>query len=36
MFTKKTGGDIPPGIQENYKISGEEYENELKSKFPKL
>ncbi|MBB1193096.1 hypothetical protein DNC80_05350 [Flavobacterium sp. SOK18b] len=38
-YKKKTGRDIPEGIQENFEISGEEWEeneNELKSKFPKL
>lgn len=39
VYKKKTGNDMPHGIQENFKITGEEWEeeqNELKSRFPKL
>jgi hypothetical protein len=39
-YEKKTGGNVMPnGIQENFDISGEEWEEddaELKAKFPKL
>jgi hypothetical protein len=39
IYEKKTGNDMPNGIQENFEITGEEWEedeNELKNKFPKL
>jgi hypothetical protein len=39
VYIKKTGKDLPEGIQENFEITGEEWkedENELKLKFPKL
>jgi hypothetical protein len=39
VYKKKTGRDLPEGIQENFEITGEEWEedeNELKHKFPKL
>jgi hypothetical protein len=38
-YEKKTDGDMPNGIQENFEISGEEWDEEgddLKNKFPKL
>ncbi|MCT4581761.1 MAG: DUF4240 domain-containing protein [Flavobacteriales bacterium] len=36
-YEKKTGNDIPNGIQENFKIYGEEWnEDLLEDKFPKL
>ncbi|WP_405567166.1 DUF4240 domain-containing protein [Polaribacter sp. Asnod6-C07] len=39
IYEKKTGSDMPNGIQENFEITGEEWEedeNELKNRFPKL
>ena len=39
IYTKKTGSNMPNGIQENFEISGEKWEedeNELKNRFPKL
>ncbi|WMI70046.1 DUF4240 domain-containing protein [Mangrovimonas sp. YM274] len=39
IYEKKTGNDMPNGIQENFEITGEEWEedkNELKNRFPKL
>lgn len=39
VYEKKTGNDMPQGIQENFEITGEEWEedeNELKNRFPKL
>lgn len=39
VYNKKTGKDLPEGIQENFEITGEEWEedeNELKLRFPKL
>lgn len=38
-YEKKTGNDMPNGIQENFEITGEEWNEEgddLKIKFPKL
>lgn len=39
VYEKKTGNDMPKGIQENFEITGEEWEedeNDLKNRFPKL
>lgn len=39
VYEKKTGNDMPQGIQENFEITGEEWEedeNDLKNRFPKL
>lgn len=39
IYEKKTGSDMPLGIQENLEITGEEWEedkNNLKNKYPKL
>ena len=39
VYEKKTGNDMPQGIQENFEIAGEEWEedeNDLKKRFPKL
>ncbi|MBE0393371.1 hypothetical protein BJQ96_03235 [Flavobacterium sp. PL0002] len=39
IYIKKTGNNIPQGIQENIEISGEEWEEDetyLKNKYPKL
>lgn len=39
VYEKMTGDDMPQGIQENFEISGEEWEEdeiELKKKYPKL
>jgi hypothetical protein len=39
VYEKKTGNDMPQGIQENFEITGEEWEedeNDLKKRFPKL
>jgi hypothetical protein len=39
IYEKKIGNDMPNGIQENFEITGEEWEeneNELKNRFPKL
>lgn len=39
VYKKKTGNDMPTGIQENFEITGQEWEedeNDLKGKFPKL
>jgi hypothetical protein len=39
IYEKKTGNDMPQGIQENFEITGEEWEedeNNLKNRFPKL
>ena len=39
IYEKKTGNDMPKGIQENFEITGEEWEedeNDLKNRFPKL
>lgn len=39
IYEKKTGNDMPNGIQENFEITGEEWdedENELKNRFPKI
>ncbi len=39
IYEKKTGNDMPNGIQENFEITGEEWEedeNELKNRFPNL
>jgi hypothetical protein len=39
IYEKKTGNDMPQGIQENFEITGEEWEedeNDLKNRFPKL
>jgi hypothetical protein len=39
IYEKKTGNDMPQGIQENIEITGEEWEedeNDLKNRFPKL
>lgn len=39
IYEKKTKNDIPKGIQENFEITGEEWEedeNDLKNRFPKL
>ncbi len=39
IYEKKTGHDMPQGIQENFEITGEEWEedeNDLKNRFPKL
>ena len=39
VYEKKTGNDMPQGIQENFEITGDEWEedeNDLKNRFPKL
>ena len=39
VYENKTGKDIPQGVQENFEITGEEWEedeNDLKNRFPKL
>ncbi len=37
VYEKKTGNDMPQGIQENFEITGEEWEeDDLKNKYPKL
>ncbi|MBF6640839.1 DUF4240 domain-containing protein [Flavobacterium sp. J49] len=39
VYESKTGNDMPQGIQENFEITGEEWDEdeiELKNKFPKL
>ncbi|WP_181256209.1 DUF4240 domain-containing protein [Aurantibacter aestuarii] len=39
IYENKTGKDIPQGVQENFEITGEEWEedeNDLKNRFPKL
>jgi hypothetical protein len=39
VYENKTGKDMPQGVQENFEITGEEWEedeNDLKNRFPKL
>ncbi|MFD0989911.1 DUF4240 domain-containing protein [Mariniflexile jejuense] len=39
VYKKKIGNEMPQGIQENFKITGDEWEedeNELESRYPKL
>ncbi len=39
VYENKTGKDMPQGVQENFEITGEEWEedeNDLKKRFPKL